>query len=93
MVSALVLPSWIVVLSTAQEAPPLPDPKGVPPLYWLWATCTRNAENFREGVKTALKPHSPAGRLWAWRRFGTAWETVGKYARQRAKEGPPVPVL
>ena len=45
--------------------PPPPDPKGVPPLYWLWATCTRNAENLREGVKTALKPHSPAGPLWA----------------------------
>ena len=36
-----------------ETGPPASDPKGVLPLYWLWATCTHKAEKFRGGVKTA----------------------------------------
>ena len=39
--------------------PPTSDPKGVPPLYWPWATCTHKAEKFRGGVKKA----SPVQRI------------------------------
>lgn len=37
----------------AGTGPPTSDPKGVPPLYWPWATCTHKAEKFRGGVKKA----------------------------------------
>ena len=43
----------------AGTGPPTSDPKGVPVLYWLWATCTHKAEKFRGGVKTA----SPVQRI------------------------------
>ena len=56
------------------QAPPTSDPKGVPPLYWPWATCTHKAEKFRGGVKTASpvqrilqqisQGHSEAPALW-----------------------------
>lgn len=58
----------------AAIGPPASDPKGVPLLYWLWATCTHKTEKFRRGVKTPrpvqripqqiTQGHSEAPALW-----------------------------